>query len=113
MQRAVRYGLDLLDVEVVVFRHVLQLPGGRRLDELRARDVHQHALAARGRPALGQAAVDGLGQLEVVGRRRVDGDVGLCAGVLDLGELVVVDLHGEGVSQRGGQRGGGVKVNNI
>lgn len=48
VQRTVRDGLDLLDVEVVVFRHILQLPCRLGLDELRAGNVYQHALLTPG-----------------------------------------------------------------
>lgn len=63
MQRRIRDGLDLLDIEVVVFGHALQLSGGLRLDELRSGNMHQHALFARLGAAFEKSSVDGFRQL--------------------------------------------------
>lgn len=85
-------GLDLFDVEIVIFGYMLQPASGFGLDQLRARDVDQYALSSRLGPASGQAPIDGLSQLEVVGCCCVDGDIRSRARVLDAGEVVVGSL---------------------
>lgn len=67
MQRAVRDGLDLVGIHVIVPRHVLEPARWSRLDQLRPRDVDEDAARDAGSPpARGQAPVDGLGEPKVV-----------------------------------------------
>lgn len=97
MQRTIRNRLYLLDIEIIVLWHVLQSPRRLRLDELRARDVHQHALLAMYRPGLCQASVYGFCQPEIVRSRRVDDNVKCSRSILDLMEILMGGLGRQSV----------------
>ena len=71
---------------------ILQLARRLGLDQLRARDVHEHTAATPLPPDI-KADIDGLGQLEVVGRGGVDNDVGGGREELDGDEVVVEALR--------------------